>query len=40
VTGGFALQGRRFKVVFKGSARFRVDNGAFVFLCCFAREEA
>jgi hypothetical protein len=31
MTGGFALlQGRKFKVVLKGSARFRVDNGAFV----------
>jgi hypothetical protein len=30
VTGGFALQGRRFKVALKGSARFRVAHGAFV----------
>jgi hypothetical protein len=30
VTGGFALQGRRSRVVLKGSARFRVDTGAFV----------
>jgi hypothetical protein len=30
VTGGFSLQERRFRVLLKGSARFRVDNGALV----------
>jgi hypothetical protein len=28
----FAVQGRRFTVVLKGSIRLRVDNGVFVLL--------